>query len=118
MAIVIRNRKKPERCGRCHAADAFDCHITGLFIDDHSQILPSCPIATENELIYALTVVLQQYFGIGDCYTYELTRDKKGFTVGTVDLDDFQEWDEENIEDLAQYIVSKLPEALDAKEDR
>lgn len=66
----------------------------------------------------ALVEVLRQYFGIGDSYTYELTRDKKGFAIGTVDLDDFEEWDEENVKDLAQYIVSKLPEVLDAKEDR
>lgn len=118
MAIVIRNLQKPERCGRCLAADSFVCFINGEFIDDHSEVQEQCPIATENELIYAVATVLRQYFDIGDSYTYELTRDKKGFAVGTVDLDDFEEWGEENIEDLAQYIVSKLPEVLDAKEDR
>ncbi len=118
MAIVIRNRQMPERCRLCHAADTSDCHLVVEFFEDHYQILPSCQIASEDELIAAVRYVLRQYFDIGDSYTYELTRDKKGFAVGTVDLADFEEWDEENIEDLAQYIVSKLPEVLDAKKDR
>lgn len=45
--------------------------------------------------------LLFKYFskwaGIGDSYIYDLTRVKEGFSVGTVSLDDFVEWDEERI---------------------
>lgn len=52
-----------------------------------------------------LIKILSKYFDIGDTYTYELTRDKKAFEYGTVDLTDFVEWDEEKIYDLANYIL-------------
>lgn len=46
-----------------------------------------------------------QYFDIGDSYTYNLTRVKEGFSVGTVTLDDFEEFDEEIIDDLVGYVL-------------
>lgn len=116
--ILVKNVDAEESCHNCRFTSGVNCVITQKPRECEYDRSPCCQIVTENELIAAVTALLRQYFDVGDCYTYELTRDKKGFAVGTVDLDDFEEWDEENIEDLAQYIVSKLPEVLDAKEDR
>lgn len=52
--------------------------------------------------------ILSHYFNIGDSDTYELTRVKEAFALGTMKLDDFSEWDEENVADLASYIIEKL----------
>lgn len=49
--------------------------------------------------------LLNRYFDIGDSYTYNLTRDKAGFAVGTVDLDDFEEYTEDNVADLADHLI-------------
>ena len=54
-----------------------------------------------------LKEILMQYFNIGDSYTYNLMRVKEGFAVGTVTLDDFEEFDEEIIDDLVEYILEK-----------
>lgn len=52
-----------------------------------------------------LIEILSKYFDIGDSDTYVLTRVKEGFTVGTITIDDFKEFDEENVADLADYIL-------------
>lgn len=57
-----------------------------------------------------LADILSHYFLIGDSYTFELTRDKQAFAIGTMSFDDFSEWDEENVNDLAEHIVKKLSE--------
>ena len=49
--------------------------------------------------------ILMQYFDIGDSYTYNLTRVKEGFAVGTVTIEDFEEFDEEIIDDIVKYIL-------------
>lgn len=48
-----------------------------------------------------------QYFDIGDSYAYNLTRVKEGFVVGTVTIDDFEEFSEEIIDDIVEYILDK-----------
>lgn len=52
--------------------------------------------------------ILRGFFSVGNSYTYELTRMKSGLEIGTVTLDDFVEWGEEQIRDLAQYIIMRL----------
>lgn len=52
-----------------------------------------------------LKEILMQYFDIGDSYTYNLTRVKEGFLVGTVTIDDFEEFDEEIIDNIVEYIL-------------
>ena len=52
-----------------------------------------------------LKQLLSRYFDIGDSYTYNLTRAKSAFAVGTVDLDDFEEYTEDNVEDLADCLL-------------
>lgn len=55
-----------------------------------------------------LVEILSRYFQIGDSYTFELTRVKEAFAIGTMSFDDFVEWDEDNIDDLAEYILRNL----------
>lgn len=46
-----------------------------------------------------------RYFSIGDSYAYNLTRDKQAFVVGTMSLDDFEEFDEDVIDDIVNYLI-------------
>lgn len=52
-----------------------------------------------------LRKILAKYFDLGDSYVYNLTRDKKAFSTGTMALDDFQEFNDYNVDDLVNYIV-------------
>lgn len=52
--------------------------------------------------------LLMEYFRIGvDCYAYNLTRDKSAFECGTVAVNDFEEFDEEIIDDIIDFIKSR-----------
>lgn len=51
-----------------------------------------------------LKELLMKYFTIGDSYSYNLTRVKEAFVVGTVSLEDFVEFDEEFIDDVVEYL--------------
>ena len=46
-----------------------------------------------------------EYFSIGDSYSYNLTRVKSAFAVGTISLEDFEEFDESLINDLVDYLL-------------
>ena len=53
-----------------------------------------------------LQKILNDYFDIpSDTYAYNLTRVKTAFDVGTMSLDDFEEFNEETTRDLAEYII-------------
>ena len=53
--------------------------------------------------------VLMTYFDINnDTYTYNLMRDKSAFSVGTMSLDDFEEFTEEIIDDIVDHIKREL----------
>lgn len=55
-----------------------------------------------------LKELLMEYFRIGvDCYSYNLTRDKSAFECGTVTVNDFEEFDEEIIDDIIDFIKSR-----------
>lgn len=55
-----------------------------------------------------LKELLMEYFRIGvDCYTYNLTRDKSAFECGTVAVNDFEEFNEEVIDDIIDFIKSR-----------
>lgn len=56
--------------------------------------------------------VISQHIALEDTYTYELTRTKSAFEVGTMSLEDFEEWTEENVADLAKAIVGVLQPQL------
>lgn len=53
-----------------------------------------------------LKELLMEYFTIGDSYSYNLTRVKSAFAVGTVGLEDFVEFDEEFIDDIVEYLIT------------
>ena len=52
-----------------------------------------------------LVEMLSKYFDIGDSYAYNLTRVKSAFACGTMGFDDFEEFDEETVEDIASYLI-------------
>ena len=52
-----------------------------------------------------LIAILDRYFDIGDSYAYNLTRVKSAFACGTVGLDDFEEFDEETVANIADYLI-------------
>ena len=53
-----------------------------------------------------LVELLSKYFNIGDSYAYNLTRIKSAFSCGTVGLDDFEEFDDETVADIADYLIA------------
>ena len=71
-----------------------------------------------------LMEVLSKYFGINDSdgsYTHELTRCKSAYSVGTMSMEDFEEWTEHNVADLADYVLKRIhftpsPKALNLDE--
>lgn len=52
-----------------------------------------------------LTEILSKYFDIGDSYYYRLTRVKTAFAVGTMELDDFVEFDDETVDGIAEFLL-------------
>ena len=57
------------------------------------------------DVMEKLVELLSKYFNIGDSYAYNLTRVKSAFACGTVGLDDFEEFDDETVEDIASYLI-------------
>lgn len=47
---------------------------------------------------------------IGDSYIFDLTRVKEAFAIGTMGLEDFQEWDEERITLLVDELLEAFPQ--------
>lgn len=56
-----------------------------------------------DELINAL----DEYFCMSDTYAFNLTRVKESRSCGTMTIDDFEEFDEETISDLAEFLINK-----------
>lgn len=76
--------------------DRFSTGYAKSFIDN-APTVDAVPVCELKE-------ILMRYFDIGDSYHFELTRVKEAFEVGTMGLDDFQEWTEEDVNDLVEYI--------------
>lgn len=55
---------------------------------------------------------ISNHVSLEDTYTYELKRVKAAFEVGTMSLEDFEEWTEKNVDDLAKSIVEALQPQL------
>lgn len=51
---------------------------------------------------------LAEYFDIGDSYFYALTRCKSAFGYGTVSIDDFVEIDDNQMFDIADFLIMKF----------
>ena len=54
-----------------------------------------------------LVELLSSYFDIGDSYAYNLTRVKSAFAVGTMSLEDFEEFDDDTVADIADHLLSR-----------
>ena len=63
---------------------------------------------SKNNFRDKLTEIISSYFSIGDSYTYELTRVKEGFGIGAITIDDFVEWDADNVSDIIDYTLERL----------
>lgn len=64
--------------------------------------------ANLNQKMEMLTNFFAKWAGIGDSYIYDLTRVKESFSVGTVSINDFVEWDEERIGILVADLLEWL----------
>lgn len=53
-----------------------------------------------------LVELLSKYFDIGDSYCYNLTRTKNAFACGTIGFDDFEEFDDETVADIADHLIA------------
>lgn len=53
-----------------------------------------------------LVELLAKYFDIGDSYAYNLTKVKSAFACGTMGFDDFEEFDQETVADIADYLIA------------
>ena len=63
----------------------------------------------EKDIFEKLKDVLMEYFDINnDTYAYNLTRDKRAFGVGTMTFEDFEEFSEETIDDIVEYIKENI----------
>ena len=51
---------------------------------------------------------INEHIDIEDTYAYYLTREKSSFSVGTVTLDDFEEWTDSDVADLTDSIMEKI----------
>lgn len=74
------------------------------------RLVANCPTVDAVPVVQreAVMQALNKYFSIGDSYTYELTRVKEAFYIGTMTLDDFEEWNEDNISDLCDYLMKEI----------
>ena len=67
-----------------------------------------------------LVELLSEYFDIGDSYAYNLTRVKSAFACGTMGFDDFEEFDDETVADIADHLIANgvtVQEWISVKED-
>ncbi len=55
-----------------------------------------------------LVEILNQFFSMEDTDAYWLTRAKSAFAVGTVTIDDFKEFTDETINELADFIINEI----------
>lgn len=56
--------------------------------------------------------VISEHIALENTYTYQLTRVKSAFETGTISLEGFEEWTDENVDDLAGSIVEALQPQL------
>lgn len=78
--------------------------------ETYKEWLEQIPAADVRPVVQrdAVMQALNKYFSIGDSDTYELTRANEAFYVGTMTLDDFEEWNEDNVSDLCDYLMKEL----------
>lgn len=94
----------------CELCERPGCRLLSLKDCDSIDRLNTIPAADVRPVVQreAVMQALNKYFSIGDSYTYELTRVKEAFYVGTMTLDDFEEWNEDNVSDLCDYLMKEI----------
>lgn len=65
----------------------------------------------------ALIEYFSKWADIGDSYIFDLTRVKEAFAIGTMDLDDLVEWDEERIAMLVDEFLEWLQKPVEVSAD-
>ena len=65
----------------------------------------------------ALIEYFSKWADIGDSYIFDLTSVKEAFAIGTMDLDDFVEWDEERIAMLVDEFLEWLQKPVEVSAD-
>lgn len=110
-------------CGR-HWNDLFD-DVSKLNVDcivcpncgepineDETEYLDNKPKEKKKEIsitVDSLQDILNEYFDVpNDTYAYNLTRVKSAFDIGTMTMEDFEEFNEETTRDLAEYIIKNF----------
>lgn len=63
----------------------------------------------------ALIEYFSKWADIGDSYIFDLTRVKEAFAIGTMDFDDFVEWDEERIAMLVDEFLEWLQQPAEGE---
>lgn len=61
-----------------------------------------------NELRDKIYVAIHEYMGIDDSDVHNLKRKNKVYGVGTVQLNDFEEWDDSEVSELTDVIMEKI----------
>lgn len=94
------SREAAIKAAKCHYPKANEM-IAGIILIPAADVRP---VVQRDAVMQALN----KYFVIGDSYTYELNRVKEAFYVGTMTLDDFEEWNEDNVSELCDYLMKEL----------
>jgi hypothetical protein len=57
-------------------------------------------------MLEKLLAILSDYFNIGDSYHYTLGRNKEAFGTGTMSLEDFTEYDQDTVAEIADHLIA------------
>ena len=104
------HQKNNSICFKCNNVaynfdSELDCNTGGII---NGEIPFKSDADSKENFRDKLTEIISSYFSIGDSYTYELTRVKEGFGIGTITIDDFVEWDADNVSDIVDYTLERL----------
>ena len=104
------HQKNDSICFKCNNVaynfdSELDCNTGGII---NGEIPFKSNTDSKDNFRDKLTEIISSYFSIGDSYTYELTRVKEGFGIDTITIDDFVEWDADNVSDIVDYTLERL----------
>ena len=97
-----------------HTANDMSGYLMEELVENMNAIPAVDAVEVDRERLLS---ILRSYFNIGDSYTFELTRVKTAFAIGTMTFDDFVEWDEDNIDDLCDYIMKHCAARMDGRRE-
>ena len=65
-------------------------------------------LTNPDDMRESLIAFFSWWADIGDSYIFDLTRVKESHAIGTMSLDDFEEWGEERVSELADALIDWL----------